>query len=611
MSAGLRLGRFGFQLRVVLGLGVLFLGALDVVNLFQINDDRIRLENMTRRDAAGRTAALVDWLGSENLQQYLGGASGLALLSDARLQRGLDRFELTAITIRARNGRVKNSLGPLPQSNPDEESIPSLSLRGRNGVERVIPGRFDPPTGGDDALVESWWPVIGIDGRRLGSLQLWMAAPDWGRTVSRIRRLYWIQGIGVALIAFLGLIFARWVVKPWENLAEVAGEVGLADEVAGDEDPHALADAIRRVAQKLASQQQDLDRLREEPGRLSDLVRFAEAGGRSMTTGLLVVDRDLGARAANRAARELFGWQERIPDEPWTGREELTERIRKCLAEGTAVTREVLPMPGAEGRSLHLGISLAPCIDDSGVAEGALVLMTDLTEIRQFQQRARFRESLASVGELSAGIAHEVRNALGTILGYARMIEKGSDDVVRQPAQAIRDEIQTLRVTLDAFLQYARPRAPDWEAVDVGEVVDRVLAESGALVNVSRTGEFGTIHADRDLLHRAFRNLLANVEAIAGQEQRTLELTVRGRVEEGSQWICWEDDGPGVPEVDCERIFVPFFSVREGGTGLGLAWVQRTVSDHGGDIHCRESAAGGAAFEIRLPERPPWDGVKV
>ena len=62
MSAGLRLGRFGFQLRVVLGLGVLFLGALDVVNLFQINDDRIRLENMTRRDAAGRTAALVDWL---------------------------------------------------------------------------------------------------------------------------------------------------------------------------------------------------------------------------------------------------------------------------------------------------------------------------------------------------------------------------------------------------------------------------------------------------------------------------------------------------------------------------------------------------------------------
>ena len=600
MAFAPRFGRYGFQLRTVVLLGVLFLFVLDVLNLFQLADDRRRIERLTRLDLASRTAAAAEWLGEDALRASLGGPPGLSPIGGARLEEARARFGFRALALTKPDGRARVQAGATPV---EEGTPPELTIRAPAGPARTVPGRLD--AGGDpsQAWVEGWWPVVDDDGSRLGALKTWAPATDWGRVNLRVQQLLWIQGIALALVAVLGAFFSRWLLQPFRALARAADEAGLSPEGPEPEDPEALAASIRRAAATLAAQQRDLERLEAEPSRFSDLVRFAESGGRSMTTGLLVVDADAVPRATNPAARRLLGWPS-LDVTHWGGRESLRERVRICLTSAEPSSRAVVEWRGVDDRVWVVGVSIAPCLDDDEGVEGALVLMTDLTEIRELQERARLREGLASVGELSAGIAHEVRNALGTILGYAKMLRKRGEPDVATPAQAILDEIGGLRKTLDAFLQYARPKAPQWEPVDLDALLDELIAEASG-VEVRRLVDFGTIEGDRDLLRGAFRNLISNVEALGRAEGRMLTLRIDGDALAGTRVLRFEDDGPGVAEEDRGRIFQPFYSRREGGTGLGLAWVQRAIVDHGGDVRCREGRSGGACFELRLPEKTP------
>jgi signal transduction histidine kinase len=232
--------------------------------------------------------------------------------------------------------------------------------------------------------------------------------------------------------------------------------------------------------------------------------------------------------------------------------------------------------------------------------------MTDLTEIREVQAQARLRENLAAVGQLSAGIAHEFRNALGTILGWARMLDKHDDARVRGPAREIVREIDSVRGTVDEFLLYARPPEPARSEVDVEELL-RVCAAALPSLPVEIGGSFGLVVADEGLLRRAFGNLLQNAKDMGVEVGRPVSVRVTGRVVSSGRWlqIDVEDDGPGIPPERRAQVFLPFFTTRARGTGLGLALVQRTLVDAGGSIEAAEGPRGGALFRIRLPRKGP------
>jgi signal transduction histidine kinase len=232
------------------------------------------------------------------------------------------------------------------------------------------------------------------------------------------------------------------------------------------------------------------------------------------------------------------------------------------------------------------------------------------------------KENLAGLGEMSAGIAHEFRNSLATILGYARLIGRravtvggarsrateGSADCGHvDHAGAIVREVESIGRVVEDFLRYARPAALHASQWDPRAVMAEVAAEAARDserpgVTIAIGGEWpGTIRADEGLLRQAFGNLLRNaLEAIPSESGL---ITVTGVLEEGGVQLRIEvaDSGIGIPSEVLARLFTPFVTTKQRGTGLGLALAQKAIVSHDGAITARNAESGGACFTVTLP----------
>jgi signal transduction histidine kinase len=221
----------------------------------------------------------------------------------------------------------------------------------------------------------------------------------------------------------------------------------------------------------------------------------------------------------------------------------------------------------------------------------------------------RLRE-LAALGEMSAGIAHEFRNATATILGYVRLASGDVGELSRKRhLAAIQEEAEHVaRVTGD-FLFFARPGAFDARATDLEPLVREVVSEearASAGTSFSVEGTFGEATVDAQLVRRALVNLLRNASEAASSGGRSGRVAVLGRESAGYAVIAVEDDGPGVPPDEVPNLFVPFHSTKETGTGLGLALVSRIAALHGGSATVEPSERlGGARFVVTIRRGAP------
>jgi signal transduction histidine kinase len=216
------------------------------------------------------------------------------------------------------------------------------------------------------------------------------------------------------------------------------------------------------------------------------------------------------------------------------------------------------------------------------------------------QEELRDLEAMARAGELTAGMVHEVRNGLGTILGYTRLLEQGSDvGVARDAAVGIRDECETLETVVRRFVDFVRRETLRVEEFDVARMLQRVIAReqarrSGAAVSLASGAV--PLSADEELLERAFENLVRNAREAAGErgQVEVVATTIGDRVV-----VTIADDGPGFPAgADVLR---PFVSLRAGGLGLGLPTASKIVRLHGGVLRLGSNATRGARVEVDLP----------
>ena len=600
-----RAGRFETQVRAVLVLVVLFLAALDLTNVILVSRARDTAERAERERAKARGREVALTLGADTLVGAPAGGRASAI-DPGRLSRLSMRFDLAEISILDPTGKVVASSVSPPA---DSSHLADLDAADRAALSagRAVAAGMTPRSGGESARIEAFVPVLDGTGHLGAVVEVAQAVPDLGETHAWFRRIVAVQTAGIVLIGIVALFFGRFVSRPYRQMARIAGEVGLAPRGdAGPAEPDDLAAAFRAVADKLREQESAFDQLGREAGGLSDLIRFAGGPAADMATGVVVVDKDGRIAAANRAAESLLGTapgDARGADLGALGEgfSALRDLLRGCLDASRSVSREVLEIRAEGGRSTHVGVTISPVGATPGGASGALMLMTDLTEIRQVQEQVRLRESLAAVGHLSAGIAHEFRNALGTILGYAKMLEKSADPRVHGPAREILREIGVVRAQIDQFLQYARPPEPQRAPVDVTALLRSCAATSPPGITVEVLGEFGTIVGDEGLLRGAFGNLIQNAADIGQESGRPIAVRIVGRRAGRFLQIEVEDDGPGIPADKRAQIFVPFFTTRARGTGLGLALVQCTVVDLGGSIEVGEGPRGGASFRMRLP----------
>jgi signal transduction histidine kinase len=256
---------------------------------------------------------------------------------------------------------------------------------------------------------------------------------------------------------------------------------------------------------------------------------------------------------------------------------------------------------------------------DSETVRGAIVVFDDLTEERRLADRLRHAENLASIGRLSAQVAHEVRNPLHSIGLEAELaletMEKGSSggSSVRSALQSILTSVERLEGVTETYLKLARPGGSVAQAseTDLGDCLEEVLATYGSQLEASRIRvdwsrtTRARIAADAPLLEQAIGNLLRNsIEALL--ESRTESPSIRFEIFENesdsSLCLAIEDNGPGVPKALQGRLFTPFVTGRASGTGLGLSFVRKTVEDFGGEV--RLVPRPGARFELRFPRAP-------
>ncbi len=263
--------------------------------------------------------------------------------------------------------------------------------------------------------------------------------------------------------------------------------------------------------------------------------------------------------------------------------------------------------------------------DEIGDLASAFNLMLGrLRQMRELEEELRRKDRLAALGELSAGIAHEVRNPLGIIKNSAQILQdrlKSKELKSKELTNFIIEETDRLNKVVTNFLDFARPQEPDLEKGDIIPVLDKVLGllesqTSGGSIKVVRKYEKGMPSAlvDEDLLSQVFFNLIANALQ-AMPEGGTLTVATQLKVESRKfkaeeenpltetnfLEISFADTGCGIPEEKLSKIFNPFFSLREGGTGLGLSIVHKIIESHGGEISVESRVGKGTTFFLRLP----------
>ena len=339
---------------------------------------------------------------------------------------------------------------------------------------------------------------------------------------------------------------------------------------------------------------------------------------RSLSSGLVTVDLDGKLLTINQTASDLLGVEPdravgRPVDELMPG---MAARLAALATRGR-LRRSDLVVPPREGkRGRTLGISVSPLRDVGDAVIGRVINFSDLTELRTLEETMRRAERLATVGQLAAGIAHEIRNPLASISGSIELL--GQAPQVSEEDKALMTivlrEIDRLNTLVGELLDYANPRPPHLVEFDLTELLVETLqvvrqdrSWGGVKVQAELPEEPLRVVADPAKLRQVAWNLVRNaIEAVtAGLGQ----VVVRARGDAEQVVVEVEDDGPGIAPDQLGRIFDPFFTTKKHGTGLGLATCHGIVAEHGGTLTVESTPGQGSRFVVTLPRRAALAGA--
>ena len=352
-----------------------------------------------------------------------------------------------------------------------------------------------------------------------------------------------------------------------------------------------LSAALQDAVTKLKAQERAMALRAETSERASEEIIA------NLTAGLLMVNQEGIVQIVNPVGRRLLG----IGDGPHEGQpyrqvlahaETVAALIEECLRSRKPIIRRAVDIAPGKAEAVHLGLTVSPLRAELPVPHGVICLFTDLTAVVALEEQVRIKDSLARVGELTAGIAHEFRNGLATIHGYSRLIDLNAMPQTFRPyVEGIRAETESMREVVTNFLNFARPTQPNFLPVDLRAIVDRAAddlrGDARALGGrITVNGEFATIDGDDILLRQALSNLLRNAIEACAANSVAPAISVDGHVnnEDGACTLVVSDNGPGFSEDTRDRVFHPFFTTKPQGTGLGLALVQKIVVTHNGRV---------------------------
>lgn len=371
-----------------------------------------------------------------------------------------------------------------------------------------------------------------------------------------------------------------------------------------------LTDALTEVKARQAAEHQEKA---AAVARMAQIQAMHTTVLQGLTSGVLTVDRGGRVATCNGAAMRILGWAGPLPvgrpvAELFKGH--LPPALAGAADEAEAQRAEFTWQPaGALPR--HLGLAVSK-VD---TAQGPLtaLLFSDLTELKRLQAQVAQRRHLAQLGEVSAGIAHEFRNNMGAVLGYARLLSHDAEPGTpqRELVDAMMAELTVMEGLIRALLDFGRKAEPQPAEVPVAALVtlaaEVAAADFDAAVTCAVPDDLPPLWVDEALVRQALINLIRNgCEAADGAlDGPRVRVTARAVAEGGGppEWvvIAVSDNGPGIPPAARPKLFLPFFTTKDGGTGMGLAHVNKVVTAHGGELTVDDVPGGGATFRMRLP----------
>jgi two-component system sensor histidine kinase PilS (NtrC family) len=383
-------------------------------------------------------------------------------------------------------------------------------------------------------------------------------------------------------------------VHPWEqtgvdlgrklgiNLAALIG-VGALSFIFGDQ--------LQRGAETLATTRK----------AAADLLTLHEDIVRSLSSGLITIAPDGIVLTANAAAADILGQPPALAGQPI---DKLMPGLSALIATGHGELRRA---DFVLADDLTIGVTVSPLRDVRNQVIGRVVNFQDLTELRRLEVQSRRSERLATVGQLAAGVAHEIRNPLASISGSIELLRQdpGTSDDDRTLMTIVHREIQRLNVLVGDLLDYANPRPPQLVDFDLGVMVEETLQVARgeqAFATVEMAMEVDRplpLHADPAKLRQVLWNLLRNAADAAAL--RGKHVRVEAYRTPDATMIVVSDDGPGIAADQLAHIFDPFFTTKSKGTGLGLATCHAVVAEHHGHIDVASELGRGTNMVITIP----------
>lgn len=470
-----------------------------------------------------------------------------------------------------------------------------------------------------------YYPVFALSGGVEFALTM-VTGPDFRARLDRLSPMILLaRGIGVFLLCVFLLALVISLRRAVARSGVADGRAG-GDSPQGDQDAQFMINTFHEIVTNFKESETELkslyNRAEERAVYLEKVVAYML---RSLPTGVVIFDREQKVLLMNAAARAILGLPRRDyrgdgPAAVFGAGSEMTGLLGEVLREGRTHARKEIRFTRA-GDEATVGLSTSPIYDPSGTLLGAAFLLADLTETKRLRERVALKDRLSAMGEMSAGIAHELRNSLATLLGYCRLLEKadGLDTASRSYVGRIAAETRVLEETSAGLLEFVRPGRRATVSLDVEATIAEALGAvrernpgAAVLVETSYEARGVRVEGDPTALRKALENLIENAyQAMAAGGALRLATRRAGAERPGAAdggpkaiEITVGDTGPGIGAEALARIFIPFYTTKPKGTGLGLAIVQKTITEHDGAIDVSSRPGEGTEFRIVLPCRP-------
>ena len=494
-------------------------------------------------------------------------------------------------------------------AHPDKGEMVKEKAQQAKSIRKIIPKRLEirePVAKQINGNICAAAPVPGSDWVVL-TVQSKQEALDMARKMKDQHRLFLFLGFILSILIGWGTAYS--VSRPIKTLSNATKRISQGESheslpVGRQDEIGELTLSFNRM---VGSLEQTLSRLRATRDFSDKIVE-------NIPAGLLVLDKEMKVQRTNQAmvmiigakrAEDLIG---RAITEILGSQKKLVTLIGKGL-KGQLFRARERRVKTLDGREIEAVVTGAPFFGPGGEIESILLLVQDVTEQRKLEHELVQSEKLASVGLMSAGISHELKNPLNSIRWAVSEIEENLKEKdlggIEQCTRSINTAIKRCSTLINNLLDFTRPSPKRKEKVDINGLLDSVLLLSEEQIHENKIEvkrnyrSIPKVEVNLDLMKQVFLNLVTNaIQAMP--EGGVLDLAT-GQDRPDRLWARISDTGQGIPEKDLGNIFTPFFRHKEGGTGLGLWVVYSSIQRYGGDIRVESKEGEGSTFMVELP----------